>query len=111
MGTTHMTGAELESAGTVTPQDVIESLRDYATNGGDILPRIYDAAIARCEPPMDSSQLEEVIALAAAGISLNHSPRQPIDHDRAGQQSPGCSATQANFAALLGAASVRLQSL
>ena len=47
----YMTGAELACADAVTPNNVIASLSGYVTEGGDILPRVYDKAISRCEPP------------------------------------------------------------
>lgn len=107
----YMTGAELDVAETVQPGDVIASLNGYVVDGGDIHPTVYDKAISRCEPPMDKDQLQEVIDLCVQGISVRHAPKTPIDHTRYGRQEVGVNMAQSHFAALLGAASVRLNTI
>lgn len=105
---TYMTGIELTCANPVTPTDVIASLSGYVTEGGDILPYVYDKAISLCEPPMSDDDLRQVVNLCALGIANNHMPRKPIDYSRPGYPELRARETQANFAALLGAASLRI---
>lgn len=102
---------ELSAAEHVAPQDVIDSLRHYVVAGSPINPTTYDQAIARSEPPMDAVQLDEVISLAVEGIATNHTPRQPLNYERAGFMRVGCNETQQGYTALLGAASLRRSQL
>lgn len=106
-----MNGAELQAAETVSPSDIIASLNAYVVEGGDIHPTVYDQAISRCEPPMDKDQFQEVIDLCVQGIATRHTPKTPIDHSRRGWQEVGLNTTQSHFAALLGATSVRRDSI
>jgi len=107
----YMTGAEIHLANDVAPQDVITSLYHYAIYGGDIDPTTYDAAVARCEPPMTGAELRKVVDLCERGIFTNHFPKTPIDHDRPGHQELAESLTQSHFAALMGATLVRIGQL
>ncbi len=106
-----MSGTELDAAETVQSTDVIASLTGYVVEGRDIHPAIYDTAINRCEPPMDKDQLQEVIDLCVQGISRHHRPKTPSDHVRYGRQKVRANMTQSHYAALLGATSVRLNTL
>jgi hypothetical protein len=107
----YMTGAELEAATSIHPDDVIASLNGYVVDGGDIHPTVYDQAISRCEPPMDKDQLQGVIDLCVQGIADRHRPQTPIDYSRQGHQEVGVTQAESHFAALLGATSIRLREI
>ena len=109
----YLTGSELDSAETVTPEQVIASLRGQIEDGGYLSSRILDKAMATCEPPMTVPQYDAIMALCIQGIEERSAGGLPINYAIAGGelQKPTLYATSLTYAEIIGAAAQRKQQL